>query len=56
MQDAVTRVVDDNTFVFEMYASGKKGKREKMMEMTYTHLVPPWTLFLLENAGFFGLW
>ncbi len=36
MQDAVTRIVEDNTLVFEMYASGKKGEREKMMEMTYT--------------------
>ena len=33
---AVTRVVDENTLVFEMYASGKKGKKEKMMEMTYS--------------------
>ncbi len=36
MQDAVTRIVDDSTFVFEMYASGKKGKREKRIKMTYT--------------------
>jgi hypothetical protein len=33
---AVTRLVDDNTFVFEMYGARKKGKEEKMMEITYT--------------------
>ncbi len=33
---AVTRLVDDNSFVFEMYGTHKKGKEEKMMEMTYT--------------------
>jgi hypothetical protein len=33
---AVTRIVDDNKLVFEMYGAHKKGKEEKMMEMTYT--------------------
>jgi hypothetical protein len=33
---AVTRIVDDNTFVFEMYGTHKKSKEAKMMEMTYT--------------------
>ena len=33
---AVTRIVDDNTLVFEMYGTDKRGKEEKMMEMTYT--------------------
>ncbi len=33
---AVTKLVDDNTFVFEMYGAHKKGKEDKMMEMTYT--------------------
>ncbi len=33
---AVTRIVDDKTFVFEMYGAGKKGKEMKMMEMTYS--------------------
>jgi len=32
---AVTKIVDDNTFVFEMYGVRNKGKEEKMMEMTY---------------------
>ena len=33
---SVTRIVDDNTHVFEMYSAGKGGKEEKMMEITYT--------------------
>lgn len=33
---AVTRIVDDNTFEFEMYGTDKTGKEEKMMEITYT--------------------
>jgi hypothetical protein len=32
---SVTRVVDDNTHVFEMYGIDKSGKEEKMMEITY---------------------
>lgn len=32
---SVTRIVDDNTHVFEMYGSDKSGKEEKMMEITY---------------------
>jgi hypothetical protein len=32
----VTRIVDDNTFLFEMYSTGKSGKEVKMMEITYT--------------------
>ena len=33
---SVTRIVDDNTHVFEMYEADKKGKEVKMMEITYT--------------------
>ena len=33
---SVTRMVDDNTMYFELYSTGKSGKEEKMMEMTYT--------------------
>jgi hypothetical protein len=33
---SVTRVVDDDTHVFEMYGTDKSGKEEKMMEITYT--------------------
>ena len=33
---AVTKIVDDNTQVFEMYGTGKNGKDTKMMEITYT--------------------
>jgi hypothetical protein len=33
---SVTRIVDDNTHVFEMYGTDKSGKEEKMMEITYT--------------------
>jgi hypothetical protein len=33
---SVTRIVDDNTHVFEMYSIEKSGKEEKMMEITYT--------------------
>ena len=33
---SVTKIVDENTHVFEMYATYKKGKEEKMMEITYT--------------------
>jgi hypothetical protein len=33
---AVTRIVDDDNLVFAMYGTDKKGKEEKMMEMTYT--------------------
>jgi len=33
---SVTRIVDDNTHVFEMYGTEKSGKEEKMMEITYT--------------------
>ena len=33
---SVTKIVNDNTHVFEMYATAKKGKEEKMMEITYT--------------------
>jgi hypothetical protein len=31
----VTRIVDDRTFLFEMHSTGKSGKEEKMMEITY---------------------
>lgn len=33
---SVTKIVDDNTVVFEMYGIDQKGKEEKMMEITYT--------------------
>ena len=33
---SVTRIVDEHTHVFEMYGIDKKGKEEKMMEITYT--------------------
>jgi hypothetical protein len=33
---SVTRVIDDNTLEMEMYATGKSGKEEQMMEITYT--------------------
>jgi hypothetical protein len=33
---SVTKIVDDNTHVFEMYGIDKSGKKEKMMEITYT--------------------
>jgi hypothetical protein len=33
---SVTRIVDDNTVLFEMYSTVKKGKEEKSMEITYT--------------------
>jgi hypothetical protein len=33
---SVTKVVDGNTWLFELYGVGKKGKSEKMMEITYT--------------------
>jgi hypothetical protein len=33
---SVTRFVDGNTHVFEMYGTDKIGKEEKMMEITYT--------------------
>jgi hypothetical protein len=36
MWRSVTKIVDDNTHVFEMYATYKEGKEEKMMEITYT--------------------
>jgi hypothetical protein len=32
----VTKIVDDNTEIFEMYATGKNGKETKMMEITYS--------------------
>jgi hypothetical protein len=33
---SVTRIVDNNTHVFEMYGTGKNSKEMKMMEITYT--------------------
>ena len=32
----VTKIVDNNTEIFEMYGTGKKGKEMKMMEIIYT--------------------
>ncbi|MGH7233018.1 MAG: DUF1579 domain-containing protein [Nitrospiraceae bacterium] len=32
----VTKIVDNNTEIFEMYGTGKKGKGMKMMEIIYT--------------------
>jgi hypothetical protein len=33
---SVTKIVDDNTHLFEMYITDKSDKEEKMMEITYT--------------------
>ncbi len=33
---SVTRIVDDNTHVFELYGADKSGKEDKMMEIIYT--------------------
>jgi hypothetical protein len=33
---SVTKIVDENTHVFEMFGIDKKGKKEKMMEIIYT--------------------
>jgi hypothetical protein len=33
---AVTRVIDDNTFTYEMTGIDGSGKEMKMMETTYT--------------------
>jgi hypothetical protein len=33
---SVTRIVDGKNFVFEIYSTGKSGKEEKMMEISYT--------------------
>ncbi len=33
---SVTRIVDNNTLKYEMYLTPKRGKEEKMMEMTVT--------------------
>ena len=33
---SVTRIVGENTHLFEMYGTDKNGKEEKMMEITYT--------------------
>ncbi|BCR04855.1 hypothetical protein DESUT3_19240 [Desulfuromonas versatilis] len=33
---SVTHFIDNNTLEFEMYATGKSGREEKMMEITYT--------------------
>jgi len=33
---SVTRIVDGKKFVFEIYSTGKSGKEEKMMEISYT--------------------
>jgi hypothetical protein len=33
---SVTRILNNNTHLFEMYGTGKSGKETKMMEMTYT--------------------
>lgn len=35
---SVTRIVDDDTHLFEMYATDKNGKEEKLIEITYTRL------------------
>jgi len=32
----VTRLVDDDTYVVEMYSTDKSGKENKVMEGTYT--------------------
>ena len=33
---SITKIVDSNTYTFEMFATDKSGKEEKMMEITYT--------------------
>jgi hypothetical protein len=33
---SVAKIVDDNTWSFEMYETDKGGKEKKMMEITYT--------------------
>jgi len=33
---SVTRLVDDDTYVVEMYSTDKSGKENKVMEGTYT--------------------
>jgi hypothetical protein len=33
---SVTKIVDENTHLFEMFATDKSGKEEKMMEITYS--------------------
>jgi len=33
---SVTKVVDDRTWMFELYGVDKKGKAERMIEITYT--------------------
>jgi hypothetical protein len=33
---SVTRIVDDRNWIFELYGVDKKGKAERMMEITYT--------------------
>jgi hypothetical protein len=33
---AVTKIVDNNTEIFEMYGTDKSGRETKMMEITYT--------------------
>ena len=33
---SVARIVAENSFLFELYSVDKKGKEEKMMEVTYT--------------------
>jgi hypothetical protein len=33
---SVTRIVNENTYLFELYNIDKTGKEEKMMEITYT--------------------
>ena len=35
---SVTKILDSNTYTFEMYSTDKSGKEEKMMEITYTRL------------------
>ena len=33
---AVTKIIGDNSQVFEMFSTGKSGKEAKMMEIIYT--------------------
>lgn len=33
---SVSKIVDNNTEIFEMYGTGKSGQERKMMEITYT--------------------
>ena len=33
---SVTKIMDENTHLFEMFSTDRSGKEEKMMEITYS--------------------